>query len=379
VKEPKENHKPEFRVNPETIEVKEDEEHILYIAKRGGYVVFEEGVYDIRDEMEIDEVNFKETGSIDAGAETEVKLHIQEQDVMKDAVGTGVEVDAQEVKVAGNVGSAAVIRAEQVEVGGQTHQNSKIFAEDYAEVNVLRGYLKAGKLAKINRIEGGKVEANTVEVAQMVGGEVRAMEISVQVVGANTRLYAAKGIIIQKMVGENNRFMIDPGSIDAYHDEFIALDKAAEELKKRIEKEREKLNEKLEVEEKSKMAVAVLKQKIMADQKRGMKPKPAFVMKIKQHQQLKEQIAEEKKKLQALESKLEQVHTRLTTYQDMVLHATVTNYGAWTEYTTIEFHLLYPKMKLEYVPKPGESGQTVYLKSLGDEGYVLAVREADAS
>ncbi|WP_201353203.1 flagellar assembly protein A [Hydrogenimonas urashimensis] len=374
VENPKESHKPEFRVS-ENIETEETESSILYRARRGGYVVFKENIYDIREEMELEEVSFKKTGSIDAGVETEVKLHVNETDSMKEAIGTGVEVEATEVKVEGNVGASASITAEEVVIGGQTHQTSRIVA-DHAKVNVLRGYLKTKEIAEVTRIEGGIVEAKEAKVSQMIGGEVKAMKVEVELLGSNAKIYAVSGIEIGKMVGENNRLIIDASEIEAYHNEILSLEEEIEELEKKLEKLREKLREREELKNKSESAVQTLKEKILQDKKRCIKPRPAFIAKIKQFQKLHEEIAKAKEEIVAVENRLEEIRSRLLAYQEMIIHATVVNRGEWKEYTTVQYRLLYPQITLEYTPTPGLSNQEIYLKKIDEEHYEIAVREA---
>ncbi|WP_457597475.1 flagellar assembly protein A [Hydrogenimonas sp.] len=378
VKEPEERHRPDFTVS-ENIEVEESDERILYRARRGGYVVFEEGRYDIRDEMELEEVSFKKTGSIDAGVETEVKLHINEKDVLKDAIGTGVEVEATEVKVEGNVGASAIVRAEEVYIGGQTHQSSEIHAER-AEVNVHRGHLKCSGEAKITRLEGGLVEAREATVSQMIGGEVRAMKVSVELLGANAKIYAVSGIEIGRMVGENNRLVIDASKIDAYHNDILTLEENLETLEKEIGKLEERLADRESVLQKSEGAVRTLRQKILDEQKRGIKPRPAFVSKIKQFQKLKDQIEELRQKIATAEAKRQEIKSKLLAYQDMIVHATISNRGEWKEYTGVEFHLLYPEVSLEFTPEAGASNQQIYLEKLSSDDeeeprYEIRVRE----
>ncbi|WP_456381523.1 flagellar assembly protein A [Hydrogenimonas sp.] len=375
VEEPKSLNKPEFRTS-DNIETEETESSILYRAKRGGYVVFKENTYDIKDEMELEEVSFKKTGSIDAGVETEVKLHINERDILKDAIGTGVEVEATEIKVEGNVGASAVVHAERVSIGGQTHQSSRIFADE-AKVNVLRGYLKTGGVAEILRVEGGTVEAKEAKISQMIGGEVKAMHIEIGLLGANAKLYTVSGIVIEKMLGENNRLIVDASRIDVYHEEILSLEEKLETIEKKIEKVKERLDERKEIASKSESAVATLKQKILRDQKKGIKPKPAFIGKLKQFQKLKEQIHTLEEELGGLKTKRREIQERLLSYQEMVTRAKIVNRGEWKEYTTIEFHLLYPPIKLEFTPVPGEENQEVYLEKVDDEQYEIAVKKVE--
>ncbi len=373
--EPKETNRPEFKVS-DAIEVVEDEDRILYKANRNGYVIFKDNRYDIQDEMELEEVSFKKTGSIDAGVETEVKLHVNETDFMKDAIGTGVEVEATEVKVEGNVGSSAIVKAEEVIVGGMTHQSSQIYAKT-AHINVHRGFLKCKDIAEISRLEGGVVEAKEATISQVVGGEVKAMKIEVGILASNAKLYGLEEITINKMAGENNKIIIDPAEIETYHSEIETLENEIEALEKSIKKSEESLGQKKEIHEKSEPAVTTLKKKIVHDIKSGIKPKPAFVAKVKQFQKLVEKIENIEKERRELEARLQTTKEKLLTYQDMVLRAKIVNHNEWTEYTTIEFHLLYPQIKLEFTPTPGEKNQVVYLRRSNDDepAYEIAVKE----
>ncbi|BBG65795.1 hypothetical protein NNO_1092 [Hydrogenimonas sp.] len=378
VPEPLEKFKPEFRVS-DAIEIDEDETRILYRAKRGGYVVFKDNTYDIQDSMELNEVSFKKTGSIDAGVETEVKLHINESDFMKDAIGTGVEVEATEVKVEGNVGASAVVTAEEVVIGGQTHQSSKIFAKQ-AVINVHRGFVKTSEDLQITRLEGGVAEAKKAKISQMIGGEVKAIEVDVDVMASNAKIYAVSKIVINKMLGENNRLVIDPTEIDSYHNEIISLEEKIAKIEKELARLEESREQKEALKEKSTAAVNTLKKRILEAKQRGVRPQPAFVAKIKQFQKLESDLLDLKAEIKAAERSLKETRMKLLAYQDMMVNAKIINYGEWSDYTHIEFHLLCPQIKLEYTPKPGDKMQEVYLKKVtgpDDEvSYEIAVKEA---
>ncbi len=378
VPEPLEKFKPEFRVS-DMIEVEEDDKKIIYRAKKGGYVVFKDNTYDINDSMELSEVSFKKTGSIDAGIETEVKLHINETDHMKDAIGTGVEVEATEIKVEGNVGASAVVTAEEVVIGGQTHQTSKIYAKT-AKINVQRGYVKTSEDLQVTRLEGGVAEAKEIKISQMIGGEAKAIEVFVDVLASNAKIYAVSGIFINKMLGENNKLIINAAEIEAYHSEIVSLEEKLVEIEKELSKLEELLTQKKSVIQKSETAVNTLKKRIAEAHKKGIKPQPAFVAKIRQYQKLENDVTETETKIALMKQSLKDIKMKLLTYQEMVVNAKVVNRGEWKEYTDIEFHLLYPQITLQYTPKPGEKNQQVYLKKVveGEEvSYEIAVKEAE--
>ena len=380
VPEPLEKFKPEFRVS-DMIEVIEDEKHILYRAKKGGYVVFKENTYDIQDSMEIDEVSFKKTGSIDAGVETDVKLHISESDHMKDAIGTGVEVEATEVKVEGNVGASAIVTAEEVVIGGQTHQSSKIVAKT-AKINVHRGYIKTSEDCEITRLEGGVVEAKKAKISQAIGGEAKAIEVNIEVMASNVKICAVSKIVVGKMLGENNKLVIDASQIEAYHDEIVELEEKVVDIEKELSNLKDIYEQKKSILEKSEGAVNTLKKRIIEAKRKGQKPQPAFVAKIRQYQKLLDETSELSGKIAETERTLKEVKRKLLAYQDMVINSKIINYGEWKDYTDIEFHLLYPPKTLQFTPKAGEKSQQIYLKKVESEDseevdYEIGVKEVE--
>ncbi|RUM45912.1 MAG: hypothetical protein DSY46_01510 [Hydrogenimonas sp.] len=375
VNEPKERYRPDFRVS-DKIEVEESDTHILYRAKRGGYIVFKNGFYDIEEQIEVSEVSFKKTGSIDAGVETEVKLRVRGRDALKDAIGVGVEVEATEVNVAGNVGASSIVKAEDVEIGGQTHQTSSIYAER-AKVNVLRGLLKATETAHVKRLEGGFVEARKVIVEHVIGGIIKAFEVRVGTIASNAKILAANEIVINDMSGENNKLIINAARINAYRNEIHQLQEETRFLNGEIKKLEAKKAEYMRIRKESELAVATLKQKIVEDSKKGIQPKPAFITKIKQFQQLLENIDGLKEQIRDTKTKLREVEQKLLALQELTLHAKIVNHGKWGDYTTIEFHLLHPKRILEYHPKTGEKKQQVTLKKSDDGKFEIVVKEVD--
>ncbi len=324
-------------------------------------------------------MSFKKTGSIDAGVETEVKLHINESDHMKDAIGTGVEVEATEVKVEGNVGASAIVRAEEVSIGGQTHQTSKIYAKT-AKINVHRGYVETTEDLQITRLEGGVAEAKKAKISQMIGGEVKAIEVDVDVIASNARICAVSKISIGKMVGENNKLIIDASEIDAYHNEIVSLEERIVQTEKELAQLEEAKSQKAAVIEKSTAAVQTLKQRILEAKRKGIKPQPAFVAKIKQYQKMENDLTDLSQKIEQTKRTLKEIKRKLLAYQEMIINSKIVNYGEWKDYTSIEFHLLYPQITLQYTPKPGAKMEEVYLKKITgpdeETSYEIAVREA---
>jgi len=80
-KEPVVRYEPTFGVD-DTIKVVEDDKSIQYIAKENGYIAFENNTYLIKREVDVGEISFKTTGSIESGVDSDVNIVVTEKLVL---------------------------------------------------------------------------------------------------------------------------------------------------------------------------------------------------------------------------------------------------------------------------------------------------------
>jgi len=372
VREPRELDSPDFGFS-ENIEKVEDTARILYKSKRDGYISFKDNRYDILDEMQVKKVSFKETGSIEAGAETNVKVHIHENDVAKEAVGEGLEVEAEKVNIEGNIASSSKVVGEEVFIGGQTHKTSKVYAKR-AKINVLRGYIRADEV-EIKRLEGGIVDAKNAKIEQAIGGEIRAINITIEKLGANVKFYASNLIKIGNILGENNKFIIDVKKILSYKKELTDLENKKNEIEEKMTKISERIEKLIDIKNKSEPSIKALKKKIAQDNEKGIKSQNSFVIKIRQFQQLIDNIDKKQNEYKKLENEMKPVDMGLSKFQNMIINAKIINKGAWKDFTEVEYRLLEPLEKVTYHPKAGEKNQEIYLKKIDDDFYEIATKK----
>jgi hypothetical protein len=198
-KEPKIENEPTFGIEEEDIKIIDNDDNIQYVAKDNGYIAYEDNKYLIKTEIDIGEISFKTTGSIDSGIDSEVNLVVTEADAVKDAIGTGMIVEVGEVYVEGNMGSSSKVFALKATIGGQTHKTAEITADDI-NINVHKGKA-TGKEIHITRLEHGEVQGGNVSIRQAIGGSVRGEEISIDNCGSYVKATASKIIEIEKMQG----------------------------------------------------------------------------------------------------------------------------------------------------------------------------------
>lgn len=365
VAKPKEEAGKEISVS-DNIDRVENDESITYIAKKSGYVVEKNGSFDIEERIEINEANFKTTGSIQAGTDTNVTLVVRETDTIKDAIGTGIIVEADEIEVKGNVGANAIVKANEVIIGGQTHQKAKIYAKS-AKISIHIGKVEAENV-EIDRLEGGSVVAKRVKINSVVGGSITAQSIQIDTLGSNCTITASHLIDVRYLRGTDNKFIIDaskmPESADATQDQINKIESTKTELVtllKNIETKKNVINE-------NKDSIYTIKAKVEELSKAKVIPPVTFMKKLKEYQGLVNEyntllkIFKEKKEL------LADLKDELEIMQSGIFSAKVINRGNWIELNEIRFVIVDPSQNVTYVSKQNETAHVITLEKFDKGG-----------
>ena len=362
--EPVISHEPEFKVD-ETIEVVDTDESIKYIAKENGYISFEDATYLIKTDVDVGEISFKTTGSISTGLDSDVSINVKETDAVKDAIGTGMEVEVTEIDIEGNVGSNAKVLAMRANIGGQTHKTATIRA-DKLSINVHKGHA-FGKNIHITRLEHGEVDGDTVEVAQALGGHIRAKDIEIDICASYVKATASRRIEIKKLHGSENIFTIDPllkkdaqAGLDKNQDSIKELEHDLADIKKEIAKYTKLIKD-------GTASFLDIKKRLLHYKKSGIKMPESFVKKYKQFQKMQEHLKEIKTESEVKADQLKLLTTRTVSFQDNILDARIINRGGWVGHNEIKFKLVDPPIEVVYKPKDGSTDHVFGLVEV-DEG-----------
>lgn len=375
VKEPRKTNDIPISITSNIVK-KENETSVKYIANRGGYVNFEKGMYDIQDQMEINEISFRSTGSIDANVLSNIKINIKEKDILKDAIGAGMSVETTELVVQGNVGSGAKIKAKIVDIGGQTHQSAYIESEKIT-IAVHRGEAN-GEDIMIDRLEGGRVFGDKVYVKQMIGGEIVAKTIKIDNLMSNAKLTASEIIEITELKGNNNKFIIDPSVTKEFNEQIEDINKKLQKLEEELKAFPRQLSVKKELIEKNKPMAEMVKEKILELKRSGVEPPVTLFAKIKDFQ---EKVVEYNALLQTFKDKKEYLHElqkELSVVQMKVFSAKIINHSVWKEFNEVRFRLISPAREITYNPKEREIAREITLKDMGNGEYKV-IRSSEYS
>jgi len=368
--EPIVQNEPTFSVS-DNIAVIEDDANIFYRAKQNGYVTFENATYDISSEVEVGEISFKTTGSIETDLDADVSINVKEKDIMKDAIGMGMEVEVNEIHVEGNVGPNAKIRAMKATVEGQTHKSSFV-ESDVLNINIHKGKAK-GREVHITRLEHGEVEAEIVSISQALGGKVIAKEITIETLGSHVKLSASDLIRINKVQGGENTLIIDPLVSSALQETISEGTQLIEEEKKSVKALEQELRELSLLIQQNEQAYLDIKKRLLHYKKNGVKMPSAFVKKYKQFQSYYVKLDSLKLEFRQKKENLELLQAKYHASQNNIFDARIINNDRWRNHNEIIFKLVDPPLEINFVPQHNSIIKALGLKEVNEEFYIAEV------
>ena len=357
----------------ENIYSKEDEEGIKFFSKKSGYVQEEKGVFDIKDELDVNEISFKTTGSVDTGLDTNVTLNVKEKDLTKDAIGTGMTVEANEINIEGNVAANAVVKANKVVIGGQTHAKALIEAKD-AKIAVHIGSFD-GEYVEIDRLEGGKVKAKKAVIKSAIGGEIIAESVIIDTLVSNSNIIIADTLEIKKLKGVNNKILVDFSMIKNTGEQINERMAKIKAIREQIVKMPRTLESKRCVIEENKGPINVIKAKIEELKSTNNTPPVTFMKKLKEYQQLVHEYNALLKEFREKKAAIAELKSEIANIQDGIFNSKVINHSNWREFNEIKFRLVDPARDITYSTRENEIARVITIAKVetedGDIDYVV--------
>ncbi len=367
-------HEPAFGIEENDIKVVETDDNIQYIAKDNGYIAFENNQYLIKTNIDVGEISFKTTGSIDSGIDSEVNIVVKESDAVKDAIGTGMVVEVGEIYVEGNTGSSSKIIANKATIGGQTHKTAQVIADEI-NINVHKGKA-VGKDIHITRLEHGEVYGGIVSIRQAIGGKIMGEEVSIDICASYVDVTASKIIEIQKMQGEENTFIIDPLAKNDMQEGIEENEEKIKELKVKIRDIKKDIEKYTMLVKNNQAAFNDLKKRLAHYKKNGVKLPASFVQKFKNFQKMQEHLVTMKKDEEVKTHELELYDKKTTLFQDGIFEARIINHDRWKGHNELIFRLVEPPLELSYKPQEG-SKELIFGIAQDEDGefIIKAVKE----
>lgn len=351
-------------VDHQTIRAEEDHHSIRFYAISSGFVERKGGVFLVSHDLHLKTASFKSTGSMEAGQEKEINIKIGRGEDDEDAIGSGVSIDVQTLDVKGTVGSNTKIQACEVTIGAQTHKKSLIEVQENATIHLHRGNLKA-KNATINILEAGTIEAETVYVKNMSGGEIIAERVIIEVLYSNAKITALESIEIKSIEGNGNELIINPRAIPSYFDQISVLE--SELASKQFElqqKGKEYLQKEVEIQEQHVRIKRTLENIKKATQENRL-PNKADQVRVMQYKNSVTALKNEEIMIKAHEEAIHAFERKLDKLYEADLHAVVTYHKEYDGHTRIQF--VDPKTQRIHAVSPHGRVTHIRLRKEGDE------------
>lgn len=218
----------EYQIDSSSIKVEENKSEIRYYAKKKGFVSILNNTLSISNKIVVENLKRVE-GKLTQKEENEVTVVISESDVTRDGVGEGVELVSESVHITGHMGAKSSIEAKEVTIDGATHNETYVTSRN-AKINRHKGTLRCHK-AEINSLEGGTIYATHVHINAALGGQVFAEHVTIKSLKHNLKVFASKSITIERILGEDNHFIIDYRKLPILQSRLQFLTEEHEELK----------------------------------------------------------------------------------------------------------------------------------------------------
>lgn len=376
MKSPNIDNIPSFNFDDKTVSLTETQDKKTYKAKEEGFVSMENNVLKVEKELRLKNVNLKETGNVNPGLNTQVRVIVETGNAAEDAVGPDMLIEANEIIIDGSVGAGAVIRGKNVKIKGQTHSTTTIYA-DNLEVGVLKGTAYAN-VAKIKSFENANLWACDVYIEQLFTGKVNGKIVHVAEVRAPSEIRAYHAIFIKQLSCGDNKFFIDQNAVLSAKEKITTCKISIKESNKFIQEGEKDLITLSKFTRDNKQNFMQIKDYMKEIKEKNQKPKPQFVKIFKEY-------LEKSKALEDLQTKLDQAHQTIKSSQEILnkfdeqlKHTFIYNQGLkWQGINNVYFIFHGKNYSADRVIENLPAVEVVGVKETQKEGTIVAIGMKD--
>lgn len=325
----------EFSVLEEDFLIQDHGEYILYMGGREGFVGINSSGLILVKEMNFEEVTYRNIGNLLGGLECGIEINIKSSTPEKDAVGSGIILEAQKLNIIGSVDQGSVIRSEVCSISGCVHQGVEIFTKE-AEIGLHKGRLHCEK-AVVKLCEGGMVDCEVGEFEDLSGAEVYGKEITVKVMRGNNKVSISTRLDIEEMRVGDNDLCIDSSAFLSYREEIERIQKKHKKYLEIIDKLNQIYKQDLIQAKKMKPAVDKLHVLVSQQQQQGIQPQPYLLDTIKEYAGLHNHIKALKLKIESCIRDAEAVLKKMEPIAKIGLEGRINCNSVWVQQNQVEF------------------------------------------
>ena len=330
----------------------EKEGVIEYYAAQDGYVSVGESELKILVDFHLAEVSLRTGGSLLGGDKKGFVVEVACADPSQDAIGAGIVLEAEDIKIYGSIAENAIVVGDKVEINGQTHQSATIKGKE-VKIDIHKGAAKAEKI-HISRLEVGSIDAEEVTIEQANGGSIRAKDINIDNLHSNTKLTLSHCAHIKSMNGGENHFLISSHASLKAQEEIEYVNESIEHNFETMNTLLAVLNKDLALVHKTKPVVNKIKL-IMEENKRNNKPNERNITdSVAQYVILLHRTKYLKDRLVALKQESKDLNKRLEILNEQAKEASIVVDTPWQGDNEVIYESFFPQSKDIIVVRNGE-------------------------
>ncbi len=223
----------------------------------------------------------------------------------------------------------------------------------------------------MDRLEGGKIIGDIINVKQAIGGEIIGKNIIIDELASNVSITASDTIEIKELKGTNNKFLIDPSLTKEFNENIEKITIEIKDLSLRLRQVPKVLEDRKRVIDKTKPTVQMIKEKIIELKRDGKNPPSTLLSKIREFQSSVNEYNVSLKKYKDDKLQLKNLKEDLNQVQMKVFSAKIINHSPWKEFNEIKFRLISPAVEKVYNTKQHEIIREISLKETDDGEYKI--------
>lgn len=307
----------------------------VYYALKDGFVGQNNSGLVLVKDFKFDEINHRNMGNLLGGLECGFSISAKAPNVDKDALGSGIVVEAVKVQIEGSIDQGAIIRAQECSISGSIHQGAEIYATQ-VNVGTHKGRIEAN-MVEIKMCEGGFVDCENGEFGEVMGSEISCKTAKIGRLYANNKISFCQKLEINEFCKGGNSFVVDSTAFLGYRQEVEKIEKKQQKILTVIEKLQRIYKQELLQAKKMKPAIERFKVIFSKNMQQGVQTQPYILTTIGEYIGLCRRIKKIKARIKDYQEQIELIKIELEPISNISLGARLEVQTPWVEENKIEY------------------------------------------
>ena len=274
------------------------------------------------------------------GIERNIALKITTPDPTKDAISSGVILEATSITIHGNVGANVFLRAKELIVQGQTHQSAELHALQ-ASITTHKGYLAANN-AQVKNLETGTIESQILNIEKSLGGNIFAQNLTIKTLSGNNKITLSSQLHVESIEGNDNVLTLSANACCETKAKMQALESKREMIVRGVQKTYARYLQTAKLMQKNSVLIAQIN-RAPESIKKQMMTNRSIVAICQRQERISKELEALKVALADSQLAVRGVLEELVALDEVILEAKLCCDDAWGENTQLVYQRHYPQ------------------------------------